>query len=195
MKITLIYIEGERLNIGGCRRLILQPEHEEQLIKEAKADIRSFMILYEHYLPQVYKYAYYHVIKKQEAEDVVSQTFLQAMENLHTYNHRGIPFGHWLYRIAGNIIYHSQRQSKNELSTADLIKVEDVEIDADKLDMLMLLRTLPDTQRQALALRYIQDLSIRDVAKIMDCSEGAVKQLAYRAINTLRERMHGNEKD
>lgn len=175
--------------------MILQPEYEAELIEEAKVDIRSFMVLYKHYLPQVYKYVYYHIIKKQETEDVVSQTFLQAMENIHTYSYRGIPFGYWLYRIAGNIIYHSQRHNQNELSTADWVQVADLEVDADKLDMLMLLRTLPDTQRQVLVLRYIQDLSIRDVAKIMECSEGAVKQLAYRAINTLRERMHGNEKD
>lgn len=176
-------------------RLILQPEHEAELIERAKEDVQSFMALYEHYLPRVYKYAYYHVIKKHEAEDVVSQTFLQAMENLHTYNYRGIPFGHWLYRIASNVIYHSQRHRKNEHSKADLIQVADVEVDADKLDLLRLLRTLPDTQQQVLVLRYIQDLSIRDVARIMDCSEGAVKQLSYRAINTLRERMNSNEKE
>ena len=82
--------------------MILQPDNEAELIKKAKKDAQAFMVLYEHYLPQIYKYAYYHVIKKHEVEDVVSQTFLQALENLHKYNYRGIPFGHWLYRIAAN---------------------------------------------------------------------------------------------
>ncbi|OPX83606.1 MAG: ECF RNA polymerase sigma factor SigW [Pelotomaculum sp. PtaB.Bin104] len=174
----------------------IQLENEAELIKKAKIDVRSFIVLYKYYLPQIYKYAYYHVINKHEAEDVVSQTFLQAMENLDEYKYRGIPFGHWLYRIASNIIYHSQKHKKNDLNTADLVQVADVEIAIeDKLDLLMLLRTLPDMQQQALILRYTQDLSIREVARIMDCSEGAVKQLSYRAIKTLRERMTGNEKD
>lgn len=174
----------------------IQLENEAALIEKAKKDIRAFMVLYKHYLPQIYKYAYYHVIDKQEAEDVVSQTFLQAMENLHKYRYRGIPFGHWLYRIAASIIYHSQRDKKNEFSTTDSVREAGGETAAeDKLDLLMLLRTLPEMQQEVLVLRYIQDLSIRDAARIMDCSEGAVKQLAYRAINTLRERINGNEKD
>ncbi|OPX83341.1 MAG: RNA polymerase sigma factor SigX [Pelotomaculum sp. PtaB.Bin104] len=174
----------------------IQLQNEAELIKKAQRDVRSFMVLYEHYLPQVYKYAYYHVINKQEAEDVVSQTFLQAMENLHKYNYRGIPFGHWLYRIAGSIIYHSQRDRKSEFDTADLVREVGVETAAvDKMDLLMLLRILPEMQQEVLVLRYIQDVSIRDAARIMHCSEGAVKQLSYRALKTLRERMNGHERD
>ncbi|MDD3653482.1 MAG: sigma-70 family RNA polymerase sigma factor [Desulfotomaculaceae bacterium] len=174
----------------------IQLENEAEIIEKAKKDVRSFMLLYEHYLPRIYKYAYYQVIDKQEAEDVVSQTFLQAMENLHKYTYRGIPFGHWLYRIASSIIYHGQRDRKNEFSTADPVQLAGGEIVAeDRLDLLLLLRTLPGMQREVLTLRYIQDLSIRDTARIMACSEGSVKQLCYRAIKTLRERMNGNEED
>ncbi|MDD4169997.1 MAG: sigma-70 family RNA polymerase sigma factor [Desulfotomaculaceae bacterium] len=171
-------------------------ENEAEIIEKAKKDVRSFMVLYEHYLPRIYKYAYYQVMDKQEAEDVASQTFLQAMENLHKYHYRGIPFGHWLYRIAASIIYHGQRDGKNEYSTADPVQLAGGQTAAeDRLDLLMQLRTLPGMQQEVLVLRYIQDLSIRDTAQIMDRSEGAVKQLSYRAIKTLRERMNGNEKD
>lgn len=60
-----------------------------------------------------------------------------------------------------------------------------------RLDLLGWLRTLPDTQQQVLMLRYVQDLSVRQTASIMDKSEGAIKQLAWRGLNNLRERMSG----
>jgi RNA polymerase sigma-70 factor (ECF subfamily) len=63
---------------------------------------------------------------------------------------------------------------------------------SEHLDLAALLRTLPDAQQQVVTLRYIQDLSLREVAQIMGRSDGAVKQLAFRALRTLRERMDDN---
>ena len=58
-----------------------------------------------------------------------------------------------------------------------------------RLDLLRYLRTLPDAQQQALVLRYVQDLSVEEVAQIMGKSAGAVKQLTWRGLTNLRERM------
>jgi RNA polymerase sigma-70 factor (ECF subfamily) len=62
-----------------------------------------------------------------------------------------------------------------------------------RLDLEAALRTLSKLQQEALSLRYIQDLSLRDTARIMDRSEGAVKQLTFRALQTLRERLGKDE--
>lgn len=175
----------------------LSLEQESSLVERAKFDGNAFLILYEHYLPQIYRYAYYRAKSKQEAEDVVSQTFLQALENIQGYRQQGLPLGHWLYRIAGNIIFqNNRRKEKEHRLLGNVGRGETAEITTEQLDLLDLLEQLhelPDAQQQVLTLRYIQDLSIREVARIMNRSEGAVKQLTLRALTALRERMSDDE--
>lgn len=170
-------------------------EKEAELITQARADTQAFHALYEHYLPQVYRYVYYRVGSKEETEDIVSQTFLQALEHLKSYQQRGISFSHWLYRIAGHILYHHHRRRKKESSMPDTgweVGVTDEQL--EQLDLLKALQALPDTQQQVLTLRYIQDFSIKDVARVMKLSEGAVKQLTHRAVRTLRERIGDDDR-
>lgn len=170
-------------------------ENEAFLIEKARSDPEAFIALYEHYLPHLYRYSYYRTRSRQEAEDVVSQTFLKAMENIAGFRQKGIPFGHWLYRIAGNIIYHSFKRLNRENSFIEhLPATAGVEITPEQMDLLNYLHELPEAQQQVLTLRYIQDLSIREVARVMDRSEGAVKQLAIRGLRALRERMVDHER-
>lgn len=168
---------------------------EAQVVEQAKSDPEAFRKLYQHYLPQIYRYAFYRTGTREQAEDVVSQTFLQAWEYLPRYEQRGVAFGSWLYRIAANII---RSQIASEIPAASLTWEPDAQTPISaghwtdlRLDLLRWLRTLPDAQQQVLMLRYVQDLSVRQTASIMDKSEGAIKQLAWRGLNNLRERMSG----
>lgn len=171
-------------------------ENEAYLIEKARSDPDAFITLYEYYLPHLYRYSYYRTKSKQEAEDVVSQTFLNAMENIASYKQKGIPLGFWLYRIAGNIIHHSfKRMAKeNILKKQEHLISADLEITPEQMDLLKFLYELPEAQQQVLTLRYIQDLSIRDVSRVVKRSEGAVKQLALRGLRTLRERMDDHDR-
>jgi len=169
-------------------------ENEAQLIEKARSDPNAFISLYEYYLPHLYRYSYYRTKSRQDAEDVVSQTFLNAMENIAGFKQKGIPFGHWLYRIAGNIIYHGYKRMNRENSLQEHPHSADIEIAPEQMDLLKFLHELPEAQQQVLTLRYIQDLSIRDVARVTNRSEGAVKQLALRGLRALRERMDGHER-
>jgi RNA polymerase sigma-70 factor (ECF subfamily) len=124
----------------------------------------------------------------------VSETFLQAREYIHRYQFREVPFSHWLYRIAGRIISREGRRRQRETQLEEAAPGAAAEDEAlntvsRRLDLEAVLRMLPKLQQEALSLRYIQDLSLRDVARIMGRSEGAVKQLTFRALQTLRERL------
>lgn len=175
--------------------MVLSPrEDEEAIVEQAKYNRQAFLHLYEYYLPHIYRYAYYHTLNKQDAEDVVSQTFLQALENINTYQNRGIPFGHWLFRIAANIMgrhrKHKQRERLwNDSQESEYSEKTEIDLDLEKLELLKHMQNLPDSQRQVLELRFIQDLSVKDVANILGRSEGAVKQLTMRAVSRLKEGM------
>lgn len=172
---------------------IVSREQESRLVEQAKSDISAFEKLYEHYLPKLYRYAYYRMNSSYEAEDIVSQTFLLALENLSKYQERGYSFGSWLYRIASNVIVDYRRKNKTENKLVENIDLgvndKRIENTSEKLAIISILHTLPDTQQQVLILRYIEDLSLHQVAEIMDKTEGAVKQLAFRGLKSMRERM------
>lgn len=107
---------------------------------------------------------------------MVSQTFLNAMENISSFKQKGIPFGHWLYRIAGNIMSRSFKRMGKENSLQEHLCSVGLESKPEQMDLLMYLHELPEAQQQVLTLRYIQDLSIRDVARVGGCPVTALRQ-------------------
>jgi RNA polymerase sigma-70 factor (ECF subfamily) len=169
---------------------------EAGLVERARHDPEAFLKLYDRHVNGLYRFAFYRLGNRTEAEDVVSQTFLQVMRYLDRYEQRGIPFRHWLYRIAARIIASTADHQRREVLLAVgqfNTGAGDPDALPERLDLAALLRTLPAAQQQVLVLRYVQDLSLRDVARIIGRSEGAVKQLAWRGLRTLRERMVEHE--
>lgn len=167
------------------------------LVEQANVDQAAFRQMYESHLPALLRYAYYRTGNRMDAEDVVAQVFLKAWESLPTYEQRGIPFIHWLYRVAGNTIKsrYSRREQpvglEPEAVAASSVQSE-LELMPERLDLLRQLAMLPETQQQVLVLRYVQDLSLIEVARIMERSPNAIKQLAFRALQKMRERMGSN---
>lgn len=169
-------------------------ELESELVERAKHSQEAFHQLYDRHLPGLYRYAYYRTGQRTQAEDVVAQAFFLAWRALPRYQQRGIPFRHWLYRIAGNVLAKSHGRQPDRLlnweepSQPGSVETDQVEL---RLDLQEHLRHLPDSQQQVLVLRYLEDLSLQEVARIVGKTEGAVKQLAWRGLSTLRERMGG----
>ncbi len=171
------------------------PDPEASLVERARSDEKAFRELYERNASGVYRYAYYRTGNREDAEDVVAQTFLRVWRGLPGYRNVGIPFSHWLYRIASNVV--TGRSPRREQPVAEVAEIlgsrsgagSAAELVAERLDLAAGLRTLPDPQQQVLALRYVMDLPVVEVARIMERSENAVKQLAFRALGNLKRRM------
>ena len=172
---------------------VLTSEQELQLVKQAQTEISAFERLYEFYLPKLYNYAFYRTGNRQEAEVVVSLTFIKALEYLKKGETKCTSFKNWLYKVCSNIIIDNWRKSSHAQCTLhycyDNNDVDFSEKIADKLTILRALHKLTQEQQQVLLLRYTQDMSISQVAQIMGKSEGAVKQMAYRGLKNMKERM------
>lgn len=173
------------------------PVAEKELIEKAKVDKEAFMQIYDSYFRKIYNYAYYRTMDQSEAEEITSQTFLLALESIGKFEYRGVPLGVWLYRIASNVLVDLFRKKNktlvlddNEFEAAIEGQPETILVSKDeKSELAQLLKKLPPPQQQAVILRYIQELSYKEISEIMDKSEGAVKQLLHRGLTTLRERM------
>jgi RNA polymerase sigma-70 factor (ECF subfamily) len=120
--------------------------------------------------------------------------FHQALKNLGRYEWRGLPFSAWLLRIARNAIADAAPKLAREQSLDDE-ESADEKAGMDQVEhrvmLLRLVQTLPPDQQRVIRMRFAEEKSIREIATALGKSEGAVKQLQFRALEKLRKRMEG----
>jgi RNA polymerase sigma-70 factor (ECF subfamily) len=164
---------------------------ERVLIEAAQRDARRFAELYDHNFDRVYAFVRSRVSDRSEAEDITSEVFHQALANLAQFEWRGTPFIAWLLRIASNAIADRWRQQLRSGPLADDdFREMGAEDGTERRAILgQLLDELPSDQRLVLVRRFIEQRSIRDIAREMRRSEGAIKQLQFRALQSLRVRI------
>jgi RNA polymerase sigma-70 factor, ECF subfamily len=167
------------------------PADERLLIEAAQRDPSRFGELYESHVNRVYAYIVRRVRDRSAAEDLTSEVFHHALANLHKYEWRGIAFAAWLYRIAANTIadrWERDRRETGEAYPEDSASGGIEEIERHAM-LFQLVDHLPADQRRVITERFVEQKSIREVAQALGRSEGAVKQLQWRALETLREQM------
>ncbi len=177
----------------------LDPEHK--LVERARTDPAALGAVYDLYVRRVYGYVFRRVGTHAEAEDLTAQTFQRVLEALPRYESRGIPFGAWLFRIAHNLVADSRRALRPAVSLDQIgdgssaaaanggALGDALEIQEDLDSAWAAVEKLPPLQRRAVVLRFGRDLSHAEIGPLIGRSEAATKQIIYRAIKTLRERL------
>lgn len=164
---------------------------ERLLIEESQRAPSRFAGLYERYFNRVYAFALARTGEQSMAEDVTSETFRRAFQNLPGFQWRGVPFSSWLFRIAANAASDMRAKGGRQVSLEDVTdeavgsSVEMAFVE-DRVHLLGLLERLPGDQRRVIALRFAEGRLGREIAEAMGRSEGAVKQLQLRALQNLR---------
>lgn len=167
---------------------------ERLLVEAAQRDPRRFGELYERNFERVYAFVLRRVQDRSWAEDLTSEVFHQALKNLGRYEWRGIPFAAWLLRIAANAIADAAHKLGREQSLADEETVDEranMQQVEQRASLFSLVRTLAPDQQKVIRMRFAEEKSIREIAAKLGKSEGAVKQLQFRALEKLRARMEG----
>lgn len=168
-------------------------EQERLLIEAAQKDPRRFADLYEKNFERVYAFIVRRVRDRHEAEDLTAEAFQHALANLSRFEWRGVPFAVWLFRIAANAIAdRGRRISKESANSAsdDLDQPHWPEVERRAM-LFQLVDGLPADQRSVIIKRFVEQKSIREIAEEFGRSEGAIKQLQYRALESLRARVGG----
>ncbi|MEP7003363.1 MAG: RNA polymerase sigma factor [Chloroflexota bacterium] len=164
------------------------------LVQAAQAgDARAFGELYERYRQPLYRYCLARSESPHEAEDLVSDVFLKAMESLTRYRDQGLPFIAFLYRVARNAAIDRSRKAKGSSlfeMTVEPRSTVDVEGDAARsLEMdavLGAMRKIKPEYREVILLRFVEGYSAADVAKLLEKGEKAVWNLQQRGLERLR---------
>jgi RNA polymerase sigma-70 factor, ECF subfamily len=171
-----------------------QTADERLLIEAAQADLSKFDVLYELHFDRVYFFIVSRVHDRTIAEDLTSEVFHKALANLRNYQWRGTPFSAWLFRIASNAIVDHFKRSVRERQADELqhtlarpdLSSTDLDFIERDVHFVRLVEQLPEVQRRVVCERFVEERSIREIARRLSKTEGAIKQLQFRALQTLR---------
>lgn len=170
------------------------PSDERLLVEAAQKDPAKFGDLYEIHFERVYAFIARRVRDRDTAEDLTSDVFHNALANMRKYEWRGAPFAAWLIRIALNAVADQAKRATRAASTANTPEpgaAPDMEGIENRARLFRLVGELPVDQRRVILERFVEQKSIREIARQLGKTEGAVKQLQLRAVRNLRIRMEG----
>lgn len=152
--------------------------------------------LYELYSQDVYRYAWYTLGNESKAEDVVQEVFFRAFRSWESFRHDAKPKT-WLMSITRNYLYDIRRRQKVEkklLEDSTLAEVMDESTSIDETLVLeKALSQMKEPYCQAIILRYVHKLSVREASEVLEWSESKVRSTTHRAITKLRELLDSNE--
>ena len=165
---------------------------ERLLVQAAQNDPSQFVALYEIHFGRVYAFIVRRVRDRDESEDLTSEVFHRALANLPRFEWRGAPFGAWLIRIAANAVadrWKRKEKDQNVPASGNPAEIS-VEEDAHRARLFRLVDTLPTDQGRVIAMRFAEEKSVREIARELGRSEGAVKQLQFRGLQGLRAQLN-----
>ncbi|MEK7465746.1 MAG: sigma-70 family RNA polymerase sigma factor [Patescibacteria group bacterium] len=178
-------------------------KEEELLVKKAQeGNADAFGKLYDTHMPRIFRFIVLKVGAKHDAEDLTQQVFINAWQHLPNFEFKGFPFSSWLYRIASNAVIDYYRTAR---PTYDIEKVPEELVARtaameNELDhsfgmetIKIALAKLDPEHQNVLILRFVEDRSTKEIAELIEKSEGAVRVIQHRALKTLKSIVDGKQ--
>ena len=172
---------------------------ESSLVEAAQKDPTRFGDLYEIHFELIYAFIVRRVRDRDTAEDLTSDVFYKALANLQNYEWRGAPFAAWLIRIAANVVADELKRSAGaKLAAREIWNPKDLQVTTAEPNLeaiepsdrlFRFVNDLPADQRRVIFERFVEQKGIREIAQQLGRTEGAVKQVQFRALQGLRKQM------
>lgn len=186
---------------------------EREIIEQAQLDPSCFAVIFDAHYPMILGYTLKRVANPVVAQDITAETFYKALTNIHKFKWQGISIIHWLYKIATNELRIYFRKSKSlphslenmfeqvgfdpidkQNLAEEIIEIQThLERHQEYLCAQKLLLTLPVKCQEVIALRFVENKKLSEIASILNKKEGTVKSLLSRGLRLLRRRMETHE--
>lgn len=144
----------------------------------------------------IYKYLISIGASKEDAEDIIQETFIKTYENIDILIDGNLKA--WMFKVSINKFYTLYKKSKVNISLTDelLATIESdfkiVHID-NTLEINRALELMKESEKNLLVLKYSMGLSYRSIGKLLNMEEGSAKTLCYRARNKFKEIWRGEK--
>lgn len=166
---------------------------DRELVQQAKyGDKEALSQIVKQYYNDIYLFIYRRLGDSYSAEDITQEVFLKFTQSLQMYREKD-KLKSYLLSIAVNCSNDFYRKAKREVLTEDVecnSGITDVDSDMRECVKTALMQ-LPDEQRSVVILRYYHDLKIKEISKIVNCSQSTVKSRLYRGEIKLKEILKG----
>ncbi|TCZ69870.1 RNA polymerase sigma factor SigW [Paenibacillus albiflavus] len=183
---------------------------ETRLAKLARnGDRRAFAELVELYKDKIYHLGYRMLGNRQEAEDIVQETFMRLYSNLHRYDENQ-KFSTWIFRIAANLCIDRLRKRKvtysldaevNDGEGNDYYAMMSSDEDTPEKQVIVsetqrqirkVIDNMPDKYKSIIVLRYLQDLSLQEISDVLDMPITTIKTRLHRGREYLRKKLEAS---
>jgi len=162
-----------------------------------RRDSELLDLLIEQYQYRLFRYVLYLTGTRETAEDLFQETWIRVLDRGHQYDGKA-KFETWLFAIARHLVIDLQRRKKPEsldsLAAPEMIAPEPSPLEQFSLrergaDLQESLGRLPAVYREVLLLRFQEDLSLEEIAAVLDAPVSTVKSRLYRGLEVLRQEM------
>lgn len=175
--------------------MLNQNEIDALVVKAQAGDQKSFGLIYDEMIDQIYRYVFFKTPSMEVAEDLTEDIFFKVWKNIKKYQKQKHPFSSWVFRIAHNEVVDFYRKNKEVIALNEIWQDEKTENKPETLvenafiqkELHTALQTLPDSQSQVIVLKYINDLSNTEIAQTMNKSETAIRILLSRGLSKLKK--------
>lgn len=167
------------------------------VLKAQQGDSEAFGLIYDAFAQKLYRYVTTKIGgNKEAAEDILQDTFIKAWNGLPKFQATDSNISAWLYRIATNTVNDYFRKKYRRPDTVELEEFHEIGVAdsvpgrlSDAQDMELIRRALldiPDQYRTILQLRFIEDLTLEETAKVLGKTNVGTRVLQYRALKKLQ---------
>ncbi|MBN1778951.1 MAG: RNA polymerase sigma factor [Candidatus Buchananbacteria bacterium] len=174
------------------------------LVRLKKKDKDAFGELYDLYVASIYRFIFFKVPTRQDAEDLTSETFLKIWNYVAETQEEVKNLKSLLYTTARNLVVDFYRKKSQVQLVGDeetLLKIEDsrqqnilsqIDIKAEVNNIEEIIKGLKDEYREVIVMRYVEQLSITEIAEVLNKSKGSVRVLVHRALKVVKETIEKN---
>ena len=186
------------MHIGTKAKKKILSLRENILVQKAiKGDRGAYGKLYKIYVDPIYRYIYFRIGEDEEtAQDLTQETFMKAWENMNRFKTQKGTFKAWVYTIARNITidYFRVNNKSIRITESFIDEKQDLEkeiILKDEVNgMFTAIKKLPTNQKEILILSYVNELSNREISKILNKNSDTLRSLKYRALKNLKKEIN-----